>query len=288
VSETLQAGPLTLTEIAFPRYGRRASRANTILYRVLGSVSRYYDGRAALQECSLPIAQAVRRSVITSDGKLFFLKNPKAACSTVLQLIHEHEHGRPGEVRQLHRSREIQQGIPFARTLIRAIDDPKCVRFTAVRDPASRAVSAFMMFFGGAGAEVFKSQAQAQKWAKREAGMWALGYDPKGSIERNFDVFLEYVSRCLATDREHVNVHWKPQTLCIAHGHIRYAHICRVETLQHDLRTVGDLVGFPLSRPGDDIPTVNRARRRSGFELTPSQRRKIRDLYAEDYEAFGY
>ncbi len=275
-------------DIPFPRYGLAASRASTLLYRALGSVSPYYSGRAALQTCPLPVAQAIRRSVITSDRRLFFLKNPKAACSTVLQLIHFHEHGQPGDVRHLHRSRDIQQGIPHARALITALDDPGCVRFTAVRDPASRAVSGFIMFFAGAGAEVFKSQAQARKAALREAGMWALGYDPAGRIERNFDVFLEYVARCFDADRDHVNVHWKPQTLNIAYGHIRYAHICRVETLQHDLRTVGDLVGYPLLQPGDDLPTVNRARRRNGFELTPTQRRKIRDLYAEDYEAFEY
>jgi hypothetical protein len=118
--------------------------------------------------------------------------------------------------------------------------------------------------------------------------MWTLGYEPDGDINRNFDVFLDYVAMCFEVSREHVNVHWRPQTLSIALDHISYAHICRVETLRQDLATVSDLVGFPLLPPGQEPPSVNQARRRGQFELSKEQRRKIRTLYADDYEAFGY
>jgi hypothetical protein len=241
-----------------------------------------------LQTCPLLVAQALRRSVITRDRKLFFLKNPKAACSTVLQLMHHHEHGHFAEVRHLHRMSAVQQGIRHANTLVAALDDPNCVRFTAVRDPATRAVSGFMMFFSGAGAEVFKAEGRDKKAAKREAGMWELGYDPDGDMHRNFDVFLDYVAMCFEASREHVNVHWRPQTLSIALDNISYDHICRVENLRQDLNIVSDLVGFPLLPPGQEPPSVNQARRRSEFRVSDEQRRKIRALYADDYEAFGY
>jgi hypothetical protein len=275
-------------EVSFPRFGLPASSATALVYRTLGVVSPYYAGRAVLQTCPLLVAQALRRSVITRDRKLFFLKNPKAACSTVLQLIHQHEHGAFAEVRNLHRMTAVQQGIRHAKALVAALHDPDCIRFTAVRDPATRAVSGFMMFFSGAGAEVFKAEGRDKKAARREAGMWTLGYDPEGDLSRNFDVFLDYLKLCFEADRAHVNVHWRPQTLSIARGHIRYAHICRVETLRHDLRIVSDLVGYPLLRPGDEPPSVNQARRPGRLELSKEQRRKIRELYADDYEAFNY
>ena len=74
--------------VSFPKFGLPASSATTLVYRALGLVSPYYAGRAVLQTLPLLVAQALRRSVITRNRKLFFLKNPKAACSTVLQLIH--------------------------------------------------------------------------------------------------------------------------------------------------------------------------------------------------------
>lgn len=261
-----------------------------LMLRALGLVSPYHRGRAAIQMCPVVLGQAVRRCVLTRDRQLLFLKNPKAACSTVLQLLHHHELGRFAEVSQLHRTHEIHQGIRHAEAHLAALSDPKCVRFTVVREPAARAVSAFMMFFSGAGAEVFKREGRDKTAAKREAGIWALGYDPNGDIRRNFDLFLEYIDRCLAMAPEYVNVHWKPQTLSIAHEHIQYSHIGRVETLQRDLETVSEMVGYPLHGQNSELPQINRSRdeRAKAFELTPVQRRKIHSLYANDYEAFGY
>ena len=191
-------------------------------------------------------------------------------------------------MRHLHRMSAVHQGIRHAKALAAALEDPNCIRFTAVRDPATRAVSGFMMFFSGAGAEVFKAEGRDKQAARRESGIWTLGYEPDGDINRNFDVFLDYVAMCFEVSREHVNVHWRPQTLSIALDHISYAHICRVETLRQDLATVSDLVGFPLLPPGQEPPSVNQARRRGQFELSKEQRRKIRTLYEDDYEAFGY
>ena len=275
-------------KISFPKFGLPVSRSRKLLYRVLGTASSYYKGKAALQCCPLPLVQSLRGSVLTRNGRLLFQKNPKAACSTVLQLIHFHENGRFADVSRLHRTPDIRQGHRHAEAHIAALDDPNCVRFTTVREPASRTVSAFMMFFSGAGADVFKEEGRDKKAAKREAGMWALGYDPKSDVNRNFDVFLEYVAQCFESGPEHVNVHWKPQTLSIALDHIRYSHIGRVETLKQDLQIVDELVGYSLFGDRRELPSVNRARSQSGFEPTIEQRRKIRQLYALDYEAFGY
>ena len=274
--------------VTFPRFGEPAGPAERVFHRVLGLFSPYHRGKAAIQDCPLALAQALRRCVLTCDRRLLFLKNPKAACSTVLYLIHERELGRSAAPDQLHRTNEIMQGLRHAEALLAALDDHNCVRFTVVRDPASRAVSGFMMFFSGAGAEVF-TEKRNKKAAKREAGMWALGYDPKGDSGRNFDIFLEYIARCFATGPELVNVHWKPQTLSIAHGHIRYTHIGRMESLQRDLEIVGERLGYDLLGAQAELPRVNRSRSGgSAINLTKEQRRKIRELYADDYAAFGY
>ncbi len=206
----------------------------------------------------------------------------------MLQLIHQRELGRRAPPDQLHRTNEIMQGLRHAEAHLAALHDPDCVRFTVVRDPASRAVSGFMMFFSGAGAEVF-TRARNETAAKREEGMWALGYDPNGDPGRNFDIFLEYLARCFASGPEFVNGHWKLQTLSIAHDHLPYTHVGRLETLERDLRIVSDRLGYDLLGGAKELPRVNRSRvGASAIDLTSEQRRKIRELYAADYAAFGY
>ena len=80
----------------------------------------------------------------------------------------------------------------------------------------------------------------------------------------------------------------RSQTLSIALGHIRYSHIGRVESLKQDLQTISEMIGYSMFDDRRELPSVNRARGRSGFEPTAEQWRKIRQLYAQDYEAFGY
>ncbi len=77
--------------------------------------------------------------------------------------------------------------------------------------------------------------------------------------------------------------------MSIAHGHIQYTHIGRMESLQRDLEIVGERLGYDLLGAQAELPRVNRSR--SGgpaINLTEEQRRKIRELYADDYAAFGY
>ena len=147
-----------------------------------------------------------------------------------------------------------------------------------------------MMSFGGPAPEIFGSARRYTHASFREQGMWTLGYDPEGDIHRNFDIFLEYLAHCLAVAPAEVNIHWKPQALSIARGLIDYAHIGRVETLQKDIRTIGEMAERDLLKGLGEVPHFNRSAdaRAERITITHAQRRKIQSLYAGDYEAFGY
>jgi hypothetical protein len=277
-------------QIAFPRFGLRTRGVRALKYRVLGTLSTYYRGREAIIGLPLPLGQALRRTVSSSDGRMLYVKNPKAACTSLTQLVHQLDGGQFVPLDRLHGSSKVRQGVRYADAHLNLLNDPKCVRFTFVRNPVARAVSAFTMIFGDQPSKVFRSDEHRKRAALHEHGMWTLGYDPNGDMHRNFDVFIDYLEHCLAVAPAEVNIHWKPQTLSVAHGLIDYAFIGKVETLQQDLRTIGEMSGRDLLEGLNEAPHFNRSSAVRPVDLAVSdlQRRKIQNLYAGDCDAFGY
>lgn len=276
--------------IAFPRFGLPQRGVRALKYRVLGRLTGYYRGKAAMADLPLPLGQALRRAVSSCDGRMLYVKNPKAACSSLTQLVHRLDCGDFVPLHKLHGASGIRQGVRYAEAHLDSLGDPDCFRFTFVRDPVARTVSAFMMLFGGKPSQVFGTPERLKHASAQEKGMWTLGYDPDGDQHRNFEIFLEYLEHCLAVAPAEVNIHWKPQTLSIAREHIDYAHIGKVETLEEDLRIIGEMSGRDLLEGLDGVPHFNRsgAARSRPFAVSEAQRRKIRALYARDYEVFGY
>jgi hypothetical protein len=77
--------------------------------------------------------------------------------------------------------------------------------------------------------------------------------------------------------------------LSIANEQIVYAHVCRVERLQRDLVQVGEIAGRKLLLD-EAMPHFNKGPRAAAldFAVSPAQRHRIEQLYAADFEAFGY
>lgn len=137
---------------------------------------------------------------------------------------------------------------------------------------------------------IFVGHTDYTKWARSETGFRRLGYDPNGSPDRNFDLFLEYLAQTFALDPARANPHWRPQTLNIAHGEIDYAVVGRVERMRADLRALGERLGHRF--PDLDAvtgPHFNHARKTDELlAATASQRARVRQLFAADYDAFSY
>lgn len=275
----------------FPRYDTKLDRGMLIKYWLRGIVTSKYRNRLAVRNLPEVVAQVMKRCISTRDGKILLIKNAKAACSTAAQLLVHYDLGSFEDISKLHGSRKVRQGINYAKDHIAVLNDPASFKFTTVRDPFARTLSAFAMFFVPGGADVLEREDDEEDGRRRESGMWTLGYEPDGSVSRNFDIFLDYLEQCFAVDEAHVNPHWRPQIYTTAYGFITYDHIARVETLRRDLETIQDKIGhrFPgMDKP--EGPQFNRSRVdvKSLLKVTDAQRRKVRDLFAADYEAFGY
>lgn len=274
--------PYQLCADALVQHERPFSSIDRLRYRFGALVSRYYRERAAALSCTGLRAKALRRCVTSRDGQLLLVKNYKAACTTGTQLVHHYDHGLYWSDGDVHGTRRLAQGLLAARRHLAALDSPTTLRLTFVRDPLARLVSGFVMVFVG--------RSPYTKWAHAERGMWRLGYDPDGSVARNFDIFLEFLAQAFALDPAHANPHWRPQVMNIAYGEIDYGLIGRVERLRDDIQKLGDRLDhrFPDLEQATG-PHFHRGRDAGALlTVTPAHRARARHLFAADYEAFSY
>ena len=260
-------------------YANRTSH-NDWITRALAPFFPRYRVLRELEREPEHLRMVFRNLILTRDHKLLFLRNQKAACTQVTQILYSYStHGKfyRGNVHRANR------GIIAARykwPLIREVmAAEKPFFFTFVRNPEKRAVSAYMNFFH-----------DRENLARRnhDAALRKFGYDPAGEMERNFDAFLDYVDHSLKTDRMRTTTHWRPQVDNIGGSHFTFDLIGQVENFERDIRRIFAAAG--VSQALDERVLWQRFNRSSSGALvpTPAQRARIRDIYAEDYAAFGY
>lgn len=239
-------------------------------YRVLRQL------RAEPPELRLPY----RDLVMTPDRKFLFLRNAKAGCTSIAQILYYYGTG-SFYPRSIHRA---QSGVLLSRyhwsKVKPVLEAGRAFLFTFVRDPEARAYSAFTNFFVD------------QKNIARHNHMpalQALGYSADNPVSRNFDIYLDYLEACLDADPVRTSTHFRPQVLNIAYGALSYDFIGKLENIAEDLPKVFELGGAPGFPPTDVMNArFNPSMAQRPPELTDGQRRRIRTIFAADYAAFGY
>lgn len=221
----------------------------------------------------------LRNLVMTLDKRFLFLRNLKAGCTSVAQLMYYYSMG-DFYPRTIHRARK---GIHLARydwSVIKPVYEAgSATLFTFVREPEKRIYSAFTNFFVDE-----KNLARRKHWDP----MIAHGLDPKGDLSRNFDAFLDYVEHSLAIDPDRTDSHFRPQVLNIAYGKVAYDYIGRLERMNDELRVIFEMGGRPDFPPAEVLDQRFNTSAGKTAPLTPAQRRRVRDIFAADFEAFGY
>lgn len=242
------------------------------------SFSERSQQRLLLSALPEELAIIVKHAVMTKDRRLFYVKNSKAACTTVTQLMHRYVQGQtfPGHV---HVSPHLLQGTNSLSDILSGLVRPDTFRFTTVRDPLHRAVSAFFDFF------VDRANAAA---SRHFHNMGVLGFSSDKSLSYNFDVFLDYLERNFEMNAKHCDRHWRYQTTNIALGQVSYGLIMRVEALADGLAELLDKTGIDLQKCARVRHNQSSASQHPEFQLSESQRLKVRALYEIDYANFGY
>lgn len=251
-----------------------------LLNRILAPFFPRYRVLQQLQSEPAHLRGSYRNLILSHDKRLLFLRNQKCACTQTTQFLYAYGNNGQTYKGNVHRA---DRGIYPARyrwSVIKPILVAQdAFLFTFVRDPVTRATSAFRNFF--------LDQDNIARH-KHMGPMRAHGFDPAHDAHRNFDVFLEYVAHTLAVDRLRCDTHWRLQVDNIAFADLRFDLIGRMESYNADIARVFAAVGPPDFPPAALLAQRHNPSRPSDFAPTPAQRTKIAQIYAADYQAFGY
>ncbi|GGA15325.1 sulfotransferase family 2 domain-containing protein [Neptunicoccus cionae] len=239
-----------------------------------GILDNYLHERHFLQTVYMPAFQPAGRNFV-------YMKNHKAACTTVIATLMAHLLAEMGDSRDISMQNvhkppmDVIHAGKRTLSLDRAVDalqSPDVFRFTAVREPISRTVSAWADKVAGQG-------------AKKHKLMDKLGRakDEDLSLSAFLDV-LAHNPEALDVDR-----HWRPQSKEISWGLINYDVVGTTDDLEPALKEIVS------SCFGKAQPMVQDTRNSLGHKtsskelvagLTRKDRRNIERAFGADLEMY--
>ena len=236
-----------------------------------------------------PLTRSIlAHTLLTQDRKVAFIKNPKAGCTTVSHLLYQYDVGErlDGDIHEARAG--ISGDISHWEEVLNALQT--AFSFSTVRHPERRAVSAFYDFF------VEEGNPQAPK---HFPFIEEMGFSKKADLSYRFDVFLNYIEASIAYSKITTDRHFRPQYINLGADIFDLSYIACVETLAKDLREVSDLTAYSgasgirnLTVTLPDIQTMSGKQMNrtasSSFKPNRQQKAKIEDIYARDYELYGY
>ena len=222
----------------------------------------------------------LRNMMLSGDGRLLFVRNQKCACTLTAELLYRYSTGKtpPADIHRTNKGMFAGR-YRFAKIQERLYQEPPPYRFTLVRDPERRFLSAYHNFL--------VDQTNRAAWKHRPA-LTALGHDPDRGHDWNVGVFLDYIEQTTARDPIRVDSHWRLQVHNIGYYDLTYDKIGTVENMAQDLKEIFASGG---QRTFDPTPFLARKANKStagNISLTKDHQQRLQTIYAADYEAFGY
>ena len=209
------------------------------------------------------------------DHGLVYIKNPKAACSTVLVWLSRLQSGQDDfSPKNVHTEHLLLRPADLGWPCISRMLGGTAYRFTFVRDPLRRLESAF-----------------SDKIVKAVSSQWrdkirrALGVPPGSEEPLSFEQFLAGLEQ--QDPVTEMDPHWRPQHVNLMHPLIKYDRIGKVETFDEDLAKVREEAGIR------EVPVEKRNIRRTAdddsvYHGRPDLERRAREIFATDLELYGY
>ena len=216
-------------------------------------------------------------------GALVYREVPKAACSTLGQVLFHADHGRffDGDI---HDASEGVTRWPFDRTII----TPDSMVFSAVRNPYARILSTFLE-------KICLDQRDGKPYRHtlRQVLAERYGMELGGDPVRAFRRFLLFVRDVtLYRERFWYDRHWTPQVQhlrALPLNGVDYTHLFAVEGLADGLAPV--LARIPaLTRPAS-VPRFNagpKPARPLAEWFDDLSIHLMQELYRWDFEVLGY
>lgn len=209
-----------------------------------------------------------------------YVKNAKAGTNTTLLWMHRAYTGdhRFVPTHTIHTDSALPSPRVVGLAKVAAMLDGGAFRFSFVREPIARLESAYM-----------NKIVQADPSADVREGRWRIEIQRTLGLPRDpeqvvpFDQFLAALE---VQEPLRMNPHWRPQHLNLLHGLVRYDLIGRLETYREDLARVREATGMPEAPL--EVTNASSRGRDSLFAGRPTLLRRARQLYAADFELYGY
>jgi hypothetical protein len=208
------------------------------------------------------------------EYNLIYVKNPKDGCSTILVWMDRLHTGEfDVEFTSVHKEHRLPAIGDVGRPLVRRMLSGSAYRFSFVRDPLRRFESVYWD----------KIVQKRLEWRPNLAASWGLNVGPEGVI--TFEQFLSVVEQ--QDPLSEMDPHWRPQHLNLMHPLVTYDRIGRLESFDADLRRIRAEAGLP-EVPLDLRNPSPRSKSGSVFDGRPDLVRRVQEIYAKDFELYGY
>jgi len=183
----------------------------------------------------------------------FYNRIPKAANTTITQVLFEHTRFRPHQPRRDHPKYQFLRPLGLSNSEVERLEREAWV-FTVVRDPYSRVLSAYLDKVG-------RQRHQGRRflaWAARHGGLF-------------------------------LDMHWAPQADILCLPLERFDFIGRVESLDRDLgHILQHLYSVEPGSPAVQAGTSTGASARLDEAYGREERQIVNRLYGRDFDLFGY
>jgi len=222
----------------------------------------------------------VYKHLVSATGvPTILLKNPKCGCSTLTQAVYFARTGRffDGDIH--HENDVLKQYFKGFLTNRDILSNRRMPSFTFTRHPETRAISAFQ--------NILLDKKNRQSPVNLRA-IASHGFREDLPVEAKFDIFLDYVETSISRDALMTDPHWRRQVDNIGLAFCRHDFIGRIERFREDFSRVAELLALDAKKRSAFSERYFNRSSEPGFQLTPAQKRRIREIYLPDFEAFSY
>jgi len=234
-----------------------------VAVRAIAPFYRRFPYRAAMD-----IFKLDPRGAYSPLEPFFYSRVPKAANTSITQTLFEHTKFRPPTTRREHPKYHFLRPLFLSRQEVNRFEH-EAFKFTFVRDPYSRVLSAYLDKVG----------------RRRHQGLRFLKWSQRHNQPETFLGFCRY----LEAGGLFLDMHWAPQVDILCLPLECFDFIGRVEHLNRDLAVVLErLFNVKAAGPATHAGTHTGASERVDDAYGPEERAIVTRLYADDFERLGY